>query len=131
MRLSHLLMSLALPMVATAPLMADEASWHCRNVAFEISCSDGSCKASDDHTPMDVRVSATEISWCAYTGCWTGVPSASVASGSFRSFYGFVQRQGSTMADGVDVAVTIDTTTNAVSIMAAGIFTTPATCKPG
>ena len=134
MRFVNSMISLMLPMFVTVPVAAyasDGASWNCRNVEFEISCDDGKCNASDDHTPMDVHVSSSEISWCAYSGCWTGVPSAALTSGSFASFYGFVQREGSTMADGVDVAVTIDRTTNGAAIMAAGIFASPATCEPG
>ena len=134
MRIANHLMFLTLPLMISAPAQAiagEDGSWSCRNTAFEITCAEGACKAAEEHTPMDVHVSKDEISWCAYSGCWTGVPSASVTSGSFLAFYGFVQREGSAMADGVDVAVTIDTVSNGASIMAAGIFTTPATCAPG
>ena len=65
----------AILLVMAVPAVAAEAEqWKCRNTDFELACSEGKCEVSDSFTPMDINVSAEELSICAYTGCWTGEP---------------------------------------------------------
>jgi len=133
MRLSNQLMRVILPLAVTAPLAAfaaDDTIWNCQNLDFEISCTDGACAAADAHTPMDIQVSHDEISWCAYSGCWAGATSATVASGRFQTYHGLAMENAADPSYIVDVAIMIDTVSHAASIMAADLFTTPAICTP-
>ncbi len=123
-------LTLTLPaVIPVSALGAGEKSWHCRNTNFEISCDDGKCENSGTHTPMDIHVSTQDISWCAYSGCWTGPPGSTVTSGRFVSFFGPDLQSNGDVENSVDVAIVIDTNTGAASIMAADYFATPATCK--
>lgn len=121
-----------LPFAASMPLAAsaDEGGdWHCTNADFEISCGDGKCTLADAHTPMSIDVSRDAINWCAYSGCWTGPTGATVSSGPFVSFHGLTLKSGDASNYIVDVAIIIDTRSQSATIMASGLFTTPATCE--
>jgi hypothetical protein len=127
------LFRLTLPLAVTMPLAASAAQdsgWHCTNADFEISCSDGKCTLADAHTPMSIDVSNDEISWCAYSGCWTGPTGATVSSGPFVSFHGLALENSNDSNYIVDVAIIIDSRSKSATIMASGLFTTPATCAP-
>lgn len=133
MRLVTKVFRLMLPLTVSMPLAtyaADDSGWHCTNVDFEISCSDGKCTQSDAHTPMSIDVTRDEISWCAYSGCWTGPAGAIVSSGPFVSFHGLALENSVDPSYIVDVAVIIDTRSKSASVMASELFTTPAICEP-
>jgi hypothetical protein len=124
---------LTLPLAVIVPFAAfaaDDDGWNCTNADFEISCGDGKCTLADAHTPMSIDVSADEISWCAYSGCWTGPTSAAVTSGPFVSFHGLALENSTDSNYIVDVAIIIDTRSKSASVMASGLFTTPAICAP-
>jgi hypothetical protein len=124
---------LILPFAASIPLAAsaDEGGdWDCTNADFEISCGDGKCTLADAHTPMRIDVSRDTISWCAYSGCWTGPTGATVSSGPFVSFHGLALERGDASNYIVDVAIIIDTRSQSATIMASGLFTTPDTSEP-
>lgn len=131
MRLSKLILLLPLSLMTASPVVAngEGISWNCRNADFEISCSDGVCTASADHTPMDISVGDEMISWCAYSGCWEGTPSALMRSGRFVSFYGNALENDADPSSTVDVAIVIDTQSGTANIMAVDLFATPATCQ--
>lgn len=133
MRFLTKVLGLTLPLAALTPFTASAAqddSWRCTNTDFEISCSDGKCTLADAHTPMDISVNSDEISWCAYSGCWTGPVGASVSSGPFVSFHGLALESSTNSDYIVDVAIIIDTRSKSATVMASGLFTTPATCEP-
>lgn len=124
---------MTLPLAALVPLAAsgaDDSGWNCTNADFEISCGDGKCTLAEAHTPMNIDVSSDEISWCAYSGCWTGPTGAKVTSGPFTSFHGLALENSTDSSYIVDVAVIIDTRLNSATVMASGLFTTPAICEP-
>lgn len=108
----------------------DTATWRCRNADFEIGCQAGECRAADAHTAMNVRVGPTDVSVCAYSGCWAGAPSASARSGGFLTVTAASLPFSTTPDDRADVAVIIDTGSGAAAILVASRFATPATCAP-
>lgn len=64
----------ALALLGLAPGILAQ-TWNCRNPDMEISCSDGHCQSTEEHsfTPMDVAFNdAGEMFLCAYSGCWEG-----------------------------------------------------------
>ncbi len=123
---------LSLSLAATVPAAAfgeEGETWNCRNVDFEISCADGTCASAESHTPMDIHLSQDEVSWCAYSGCWTGAPSAVVSSGPFETYFGLALTNSAAPDDVANVTVVIDKSTNAATVAAAGQYATPATCE--
>ncbi|OSQ51352.1 hypothetical protein MGEO_07690 [Marivita geojedonensis] len=131
MRCSKFYLILPLSLMGAGPAFAGDAdeTWNCRNTEFEISCSDGVCTASPDHTPMDIRVNQKDISWCAYSGCWTGLASATLNAGPVVSFFGTALENEADPTSKVDVAITIDTQSGTANVMVVGMFATPATCQ--
>lgn len=114
------------------PVMAEEASWSCRNSDFEISCVDGACASSEAFTPMSVHVSPSEFSLCAYTVCNEGpttqytVLGDLMIFGSDRLVSNYVGAEEGQFETAV---VTLDTVSGAATIHWAGPFQTPAVCE--
>lgn len=128
--ISKSVLTISLAVIApTSVLGAEDSSWSCRNADFEISCSEGKCVNAQTHTPMEILVNEEEISWCAYSGCWSGTTSSTLASGPFLSFNGITLKNGVNPSDVMDVTIVIDTASNAASIMVSDQFATPATCE--
>jgi hypothetical protein len=127
---------LGLCAVAAALAVAGEVNaaavtaWHCRNADVEIGCHDGRCAVAEAHTPMDVHVDAGSLRVCAYTGCWAGAPAAVLASGPFVTFSATALAFSTAPADRADISVTVDTRSRVATILVAGRYATPATCKP-
>lgn len=105
-----------------------ELGWSCRNMEYEISCGGGVCEASEAFTPMDIYVTSTEMSACAYTGCWEGAPTT-IKAGRFVTFLApdlpFSTRPEFTG----DIALTIDTETSTATILVGDLYAEPAVCK--
>ncbi|MDJ0922344.1 MAG: hypothetical protein QNI84_14545 [Henriciella sp.] len=102
--------------------------WQCRNHEFEIGCDQTGCTASDAHTPMDISLSDTAISVCAYTGCWTGAPNYLRRGARFEIWTGY-RLPFSTQASGyADISITLDTTTGVANVLVGDLYATPATC---
>ena len=115
--------------VAALPAFADKTDrWNCRNVDLEISCTTDTCKVSEGHTPIDIHLTPSDISLCAYTGCWTGPPSEVISSGRLQIFTGAALPFSNRLDTFADVSVTIDTETGAATVMVADQFATPAIC---
>ena len=111
---------------ATAPV--EPSGWNCRNTDLEVSCSGAKCEVAEHHTPMDVHVSASKISICAYSGCWEGIPSATTTSGPFTTFTG-VALPFSTAPDNLaNVSVTVNNASKVAMILVEGMFASPALC---
>lgn len=119
-------------LILAMPVMAEEASdgWTCRNVAVEIACTAEECSVSDGHTPMSVTISPSEISACAYSGCWEGVPSASMQSGRFQVVTGSALPFSTDPDYLADISVTVDTNTGIATILISGQYAHPARCTP-
>jgi len=66
----------------------DDYEWVCRNPALEISCPQRECEVAEAHTTMSVTASADDFEVCAYSGCWSGTPAASIRSGRFQTYTG-------------------------------------------
>ncbi len=114
--------------IATVKVPAISAGWNCSNVDLEVSCNATECKVSKGHTPMDVHVNASEISVCAYSGCWVGAPSTVTQSGPFQTFTG-LSLPFSTNPDSLaNVSVTINGVSRVAMILVGGEFTNPALC---
>lgn len=122
------LAAIALP--ASAGGGDDGAGWNCRNLQLEISCDGETCMAAEAFTPMDIHLTDTQLSLCAYTGCWVGAPTAITQSGRFITYAG----SGlvfSTQTDSItDAVVTVDTATGTATVLVADTFAHPATCSP-
>ena len=114
--------------VSFAKMPAPAPGWNCKNADLEVSCNDEKCKVSDDHTPMDVHVSQSEMSICAYTGCWTGTPSAVVRSGGFETFTGLSLPFSTNPDSPANISVTVNRTTRVAMVLVEGVFANPALC---
>ena len=111
---------------ATAPV--EPAGWNCRNTDLEVSCSGAKCEVAEQHTPMDVYVSSSEMSICAYSGCWEGTPSATLNSGSFLTFTGMALPFSTNSDSFANVSVTINGKSKVGMILVEGMFASPALC---
>lgn len=106
----------------------EPSNWTCRNADIEVVCADDSCRVTDAHTPMEVTVSGSEVSVCAYSGCWEGAAATTVRSGSFLTVTGTGLPFSSDPDDRADISVTIETASRVGTILVAGRYATPATC---
>ena len=112
----------------SATTAVEPSGWSCRNTDLEVSCSGTKCEVAEHHTPMDVYVSASAMSICAYSGCWEGAPSATMTSGSFMTFTG-IALPFSTNSDNVaNVSVTVNSASKVAMILVEGMFASPALC---
>lgn len=108
----------------------DNASgWHCRNPDLEISCPEGKCEVADAHTSMSVTANASELGVCAYSGCWYGVPAASIQTGQFHIFTGVRLLYMLDTDDGAHASLTIDTQSGIGTMLISGMYAQPMICK--
>lgn len=68
MRQALLLPLMLLPQAA----LAIEPGLSCSEMSLQIQCSDGTCTAEKDFTPMAINLHGKDLSICAYSGCWEG-----------------------------------------------------------
>lgn len=118
------------------PAFADQTKhseevWNCRNNDLEISCPQGECSVADSHTPMSVTASSGELEVCAYSGCWSGVPSASLTSGRFQTFSGVRLLYLADTDDGAHASLTIDTKSGIGTLLVTDYYAQPVTCSSG
>ena len=109
---------------------ASSTRWTCRNTDLEVACGEDSCAVTPSHTPMFVTVDQNEMSVCAYSGCWSGSPAATITSGSFLMVTGRNLPFSTNPDDKQDVTVTIERASRVATILVAGEFANPATCEP-
>ena len=109
---------------------ADGHAWNCSNLDFEISCDSKGCTQTAPHTPMDIQVSADMLTVCAYTGCWSGAPTATVWAGGLLTVTGTGLTSQSGQGE-MSASVSIDTGDGVATVLVAGLFATPAICTPG
>lgn len=122
-----LIAMLVAAMTTTAAAQAE--GWNCRNLDLEVTCAE-TCEVYDSHTPMDVFVSPTEMTVCAYSGCWEGVPNLVHKSGSLSTFIGEELTWTGGTEGSASASVSIDTEAEIATILIPGLFATPATCSP-
>lgn len=116
-------------MFAQENARAEPYDWNCSNPDMEITCDQTSCGASDAFTPMSVSLGASEMSVCAYTGCWEGTPaSVDRAGGRFETFTGYDLIFSTAPDDVADISVTVDRETGVASMIVAGSFVLPMHC---
>lgn len=119
---------IALPAMSDTP---DNDGWSCRNHDAEISCSAGGCNIEEEaFTPMDISVSDTEISACAYSGCWEGAPTTVSRTGDFVTYTGSQLAWIGTYESAIDLTVTIDAQDQTGTIIVRSLYAMPLTCEP-
>ena len=112
-----------------AATAVESSGWNCRNTDLEVRCSDKKCEVAANHTPMDVHVSESAMSICAYSGCWEGAPSATMTAGSFVTFTGIALPFSTGSVGVANVSVTVNTASKVAMIMVEGMFASPALCS--
>ena len=89
---------LCLPARAVA---AESANFTCTNRAAEIRCGDGVCEIvtpDDGFTPMQLTRDGHMLTLCAYSGCWSGVVTASGAADNVTFVQARVTRENAMVA---------------------------------
>ncbi|MEO0550703.1 MAG: hypothetical protein AAFZ91_12345 [Pseudomonadota bacterium] len=121
---------LAAGVSTTLPAIAEgETDWNCRNTSYEISCDETGCEASDAHTPMDIYLGDNTMEVCAYTGCWSGMPTYQQRGGRFEVWTGH-NLPFSTRTDWTaNISITVDTETAVATVLVGNLYATPATCE--
>ena len=125
----HFPFILALAVCATAPAMADD--WSCRNESAEITCDAEKCTIAPpgEFTPAELTVGHQgALSYCAYSGCWSGSAASTLRSGRFLTVTGFQLEWSGTSGSPVDLAATIDTKLGRASVLT-GDYAQPMTCS--
>lgn len=128
------ILSALLPTLIIAQADTPMSAWACSNQDVEITCDGRGCQASYAFTPMSVSLSREDISVCAYSGCWQGVPiSADWAGKRFQIFTAEslpFSTAPNTVADtGADIAITIDTQTGIATLLVSELFAHPMRCQ--
>ncbi len=105
--------------------------WSCRNHDAEIRCSGDTCEIEQEaFTPMDITLSDTMISACAYSGCWDGTPTSVTQTGRFATYVGEqLEWTGSYESTG-DISVTVDFKEQVGTIIVRSLYAMPLTCEP-
>lgn len=117
-----------------SPAMAgggdEDTGWNCRNYSFEIGCEGDTCTAADAFTPMDIYLTETHMTLCAYTGCWEGAPDTVSQAGRLITFTG--QGLDFSTRDNwpADAVVTLDTQSGTGTILVVDLYAQPITCMP-
>lgn len=128
--------AIALAILAIAALPASAGGgetpegWNCRNLQAEISCDGETCNVAEAFTPMDIHLTDTELSLCAYTGCWTGAASSVTRTGRFKTYVGSGLPFSTRQEHLANASVTVDTNTGTATVLVANMYAHPATCKP-
>lgn len=113
---------------SSATIAAESSGWNCINADLEVNCNVTKCEVEKNHTPMDVYVNATKMSICAYTGCWEGVPTSTIISGSFETFTGKALPFTTNPDSSANISVTVNRTSRIGMILVEGMFANPAIC---
>ncbi len=122
------LIALAVSGLLALPALAAAETWTCRNMELEISCAEG-CTVSEEHTPVDIFVSAEEMSICAYSGCWEGAPRLVERVGAIETYVGEDLIWSGVTEDRATIAVSVDTENSVATVLIPGLFAMPATCR--
>ena len=123
--------AIAVVMVFSAPAQAVADGWRCSNPDLEISCPAGKCEVADAHTSMRVTASASELSVCAYSGCWEGAPGAFIQSGRFQIYTGVRLPYMLDTDDGAHASLTVDRVAGVGTILISGMYAQPMICEEG
>ena len=118
--------SIVLPYCALA-----NDGWSCSNNEMEITCHDEKCNFAGKNafTPTDLSIVPGYMSYCAYSGCWRGVP---YITSTEKSFYGvgtalrWIHENG---ANDETVQIAIDTAKRRGVVLGGG-FAMPVKCEP-
>lgn len=108
-----------------------DSGWSCSNDEMEIACDGKKCDISDDDdfTPTGLSVASGYISYCAYSGCWQGIPYITSTEKSFYAIGHDLRWIHDNGADIETVQVAIDTT-NGRGVVIGGGFAMPVKCGP-
>ncbi len=106
-----------------------EYDWICRNPTLEISCPQRECEVAEAHTSMSVTASSEDLEVCAYTGCWSGAPAATVRSGPFQTYSGVRLLYLMDTDDGAYASLTIDTRSGVGTLLVTGYYAQPMICE--
>lgn len=106
-----------------------EIEWNCTNPDLEISCPQGKCEVAEEHTSLSVTARADILEVCAYSGCWSGKPAASLQSGRFQTYTGVRLLYMLDTDDGAHASLTIDTHTGTGTLLVTSYYAQPMVCK--
>lgn len=120
--------ALVSPVSAQGPVF-EEYDWLCRNPLLEISCPRGECEVAESHTSMSVTASAEDLEVCAYSGCWSGPPAATLRSGPFQTYTGVRLLYLLDKDDGAYASLSIDTESGVGTLLVTGYYAQPMICE--
>ena len=107
-----------------------EDGWSCSNDEMEITCDGDSCDISEDgtFTPTGLSVVPGYMSYCAYSGCWEGVPYITLTENSFYAVGSDLRWSHGNNSDIHTVQVAINTSDGRGVIIGGG-FAMPVKCQ--